>query len=200
MKDRLHGAVLGKDAVPGGAVPVHLAVKVVAIQFLSSRLEIVGVVAGPSRRRNQSQYFRRDGINRDCVLVVKGCASVAVRISCVRVINDRPCAGKVSGAKGRSRHGYEASAAVVAFIGPVVASEEEQLVLLNGPTESAAKIIELTLPLGASLKELLCPQSLVLKVLKSNSMVLIGARLGDDGNGGATRHPLLGIEIIGGNV
>src|SRR6266404_637362 len=88
MKDRLHGAVLGKDAVPGGAVPVHLAVKVVAIQFLSSRLEIVGVVAGPSRRRNQSQYFRRDGIYRDGGLVGKGRASGAVRVSCVRVIND----------------------------------------------------------------------------------------------------------------
>src|SRR6266852_6274349 len=121
VKHRLHGAVLGKGAVPGGAVPVHLAVKVVAIQFLCSRLEIVGVVAGPSR------------------------------------------------------HGYKAGAAVVAFIGPVVASEEEQLVLLNGATESAAKIIELTVPLGASLKELPCPQSLVLKVLKTNSMVLIGA-------------------------
>src|SRR5438309_7099776 len=200
VKDRLHGAVLGKDAVPGGAVPVHLAVKVVAIQFLSSRLEIVGVVAGPSRRRNQSQYFRRDGIYRDGGLVGKGRASGAVRVSCVRVINDRPCAGKVSGAKRRSRHGYKAGAAVVAFIGPVVASEEEQLVLLDGATESAAKIIELTVPLGASLKELPCPQSLVLKVLKTNSMVLIRARLGNDGDGRATCHPLLGIEIIGGDV
>src|SRR6267378_6075270 len=87
VKHRLHGAVLGKDAVPGGAVPVHLAVKVVAIQFLSSRLEIVGVVAGTSRRRNQSQYFRRDGIYRDGGLVGKGRASGAVRVSCVRVIN-----------------------------------------------------------------------------------------------------------------
>ena len=60
-------------------------------------------------------------------------------------------------------------------MGAVVASEEEQLVLLDGATESAAKIIELTVPLWASLKELLCPQSLVLKVLKRNSMVRIGA-------------------------
>src|SRR6267378_3575720 len=176
VKHRLHSAVLGKDAVLGGAVPVHLAVKVVAVQFLCSRLEIVSSVAEASRRRNQSQYFRRNGIYRDGGLVGKGRAAGAVRVSCVRVINDRPCAGKVSGAKGRSRHGYKPGAAVVAFIGPVVASEEEQLVLLNGATESPAKIIELTLPFGgASLKELPCPQSLVLKVLKTSSMVLIAA-------------------------
>src|SRR6266478_178709 len=175
VKHRLHGAVLGKDAVPGGAVPVHLPVKVVAIQLLCSRLEIVSSVARPSRQRNQSQDLLRDWIYRDGGLVRKGRASGAVSVSCVRVINDRPCAGKVSGAKRRSRHGYKAGAAVVAFIGPVVASEEEQLVLLDGATESAAKIIELTVPLGASLKELPCPQSLVLKVLKTNSMVLIGA-------------------------
>src|SRR5229473_7247345 len=179
VKHRLHGAVLGKGAVPGGAVPVHLAVKVVAIQFLCSRLEIVGVVAGPSRRRNQSQYFRRDGIYRDGGLVRKGRASGAVRVSCVRVINDRPCAGKVSGAKRRSRHGYKAGAAVVAFIGPVVASEEEQLVLLNGATESAAEVIEDALALlwayARSLKELSCPEGLILMVLESNSVELIAA-------------------------
>src|SRR5882724_9596623 len=177
VKHRLHGAVLGKDAVPGGAVPVHLPVKVVAIQLLCSRLEIVSSVARPSRQRNQSQDLLRDGINRDGGLVRKGRASGAgaVRVSCVWVIDSSPRAGKVSGAKGRSRHRYKAGAAVVAFIGPVVASEEKQLVLLNGATESAAKIIELTVPLGASLKELPCPQSLVLKVLKTNSMELIGA-------------------------
>src|SRR6266446_877547 len=178
VKHRLHGAVLGKDAVPGGTVPVHLAVKVVAVQFLCSRLEIVSSVARPSRQRNQSQDLLRDGINRDGGLVRKGRASGAgaVRVSCVGVIDNSPRAGKVSGAKGRSRHRYKAGAAVVAFIGPVVASEEKQLVLLNGATESAAKIIELTLHLGgASLKELTCPQSLVLKVLKTDSMVLIGA-------------------------
>src|SRR5882762_9881201 len=91
VKHRLHGAVLGKDAVPRGAVPIHLAVKVVAVQFLGSRLEIVSRVARPSRRRNQSQNFRRDGINRDGGLVGKGRASGAVGVSRVRVINDRPC-------------------------------------------------------------------------------------------------------------
>src|SRR6266568_1477502 len=202
VKHGLHGAVLGKDAVPGRPVPIYLGVKVVTIQFLCSRLGIVVGVAGPRyvRRRNQSQDFRRDRIYRDGGLVGKGCASGAVRVSCVWVIDNSPRAGKVSGANGGSRQCDKPGVAIVAFIGAVVASEEEQLVLLDGATESAAKIIELTVPLGASLKELLCPQSLVLEVLKSNSMVLIGARLGDDGNGGATRHPLLGIEIIGGNV
>src|SRR5437899_7741187 len=139
VKHRLHSAVLGKDAVPGGAVPVHLAVKVVAVQFLCSRLEIVSSVAGPSRRRNQSQYFRRDGIKRDGGLGGKGRASGAVRVSCVRVVNDRPCAGKVSGSKGRSRHGLETSRSLVAFIGPVVASEADHLVLHDRATESAAE-------------------------------------------------------------
>jgi len=36
--------------------------------------------------------------------------------------------------------------AIVAFVGAVVASKEEQLVLLDGATESAAKIIELNCP------------------------------------------------------
>src|SRR2546426_266229 len=89
VKHRLHGAVFGKEAVLGRSVPIHLGVKVVAIQFLCSRL---GIVVGA-----------------------------------------------------------------------------------DGATESAAKIIELTVSLWASLKKLLCPQRLVLKVLKSRSMVLIGA-------------------------
>src|SRR6267378_3663155 len=175
VKHRLHGAVLCKDAVPGGAVPIHLGVKVVAIQFLCSRLGIVVRVAGPSRRRNQSQDLRRYRVNGDLGLVGKGRASGAVRVPGVWVIDNSPSAGKVSGAKSRGRHCDKSGIAIVAFIGAVIASKEEQLVLLDGATESAAKIIELTVSLGASLKKLLCPQSLVLKVLKSRSMVLIGA-------------------------
>ena len=37
-------------------------------------------------------------------------------------------------------------------------------------------------------------------VLKKNSVELIAAGLGDDGDGRAAGHPLFGIEIIGGNV
>ena len=97
-----------------------------------------------------------------------------VRVPGRRVIDIRPGTGKVSSANGSSRQCDKSGVAVVAFIGPVVASEEEQLVLLDGAAESAAKIIELTVPLCA-FKELLCPQSLVLKVLKTNAMELIGA-------------------------
>src|SRR5213080_4672231 len=177
MKHGLHGAVLGKDAVPGRPVPIHLGVKVVPIQFLCSRLGIVVGVACPRyvRRRNQSQDLRRDRIYRDGGLVRKGCASGAVGVSCVWVIDNSPRTGKISGADGGRRQCDKPGIAIVAFVGAVVASEEEQLVLLDGATESAAKIIELTVPLWASLKELLCPQSLVLKVLKRNSMVRIGA-------------------------
>src|SRR2546427_516390 len=65
VKHGLHGAVLGKDAVPGGPVPIHLGVKVVAIQFLCSRLGIVvGVGCSGSQRRNKSYDLPRDGVNR----------------------------------------------------------------------------------------------------------------------------------------
>ena len=53
VKHRLHGAVLGKDAVPGGPVPIHLGVKVIAIQFLCSRLGIVVGIAARYRGGNQ---------------------------------------------------------------------------------------------------------------------------------------------------
>src|SRR6266513_4790265 len=201
VKHRLHGAVLGKDAVPGRPVPIYLGVKVVAIQFLCSRLGIVvGVGCSGSQSRNKSQDLGRDGIYGDGGLVGKGCASGAVRVSCVWVIDNSPGAGKVSGANSGSRQRDKPGIAIVTFVGAVVASEEEQLVLLDGATESAAKIIKLTVSFWASLKELLCPQSLVLKVLKTSSMVLIGAGLGNDGDGRASRHPLLGIEIICRNV
>src|SRR6266404_404430 len=64
VKHRLHGAVLGKDAVPGGPVPIHLGVKVVAIQFLCSRLGIVvGVGCSGSQSRNKSQDFLGDRVD-----------------------------------------------------------------------------------------------------------------------------------------
>src|SRR6267378_1858711 len=127
VKHRLHGAVLGKDAVPGGAVPIHLGVKVVAIQFLGSRLGIVEGVADPRyvRRRNQSQDLRSYRVNGDGGLVGKGRASGAVWVPRVRVIDNSPCASKVSGAKGRGRHCNKSGIAIVAFIGPVIASKEE---------------------------------------------------------------------------
>src|SRR5438876_9007168 len=54
MKHGLHGAVLGKDAVPGRPVPIHLGVKVIPIQFLCSRLGIVvGVGCSGSQGRNK---------------------------------------------------------------------------------------------------------------------------------------------------
>src|SRR5712664_3302712 len=99
VKHRFHSTVLGKDTVPSRPVPIHLGVKVVAIQFLCSRLGIVVGVAGPRyvRRRNQSQDLRGDGIYRDGSLVGKGCASGAIGVSRVGVIDDSPRAGKVSG-------------------------------------------------------------------------------------------------------
>src|SRR6266576_380502 len=196
VKHRLHGAVLGKDAVPGRPVPIHLGVKVVAIQFLRSRLGIVvGVGCSGSQSRNKSQDLGRDGIYGDGGLVGKGCASGAVRVSCVWVIDNSPGAGKVSGANSGSRQRDKPGIAIVTFVGAVVASEEEQLVLLDGATESAAKIIKLTVSFWASLKELLCPQSLVLKVLKTSSMVLIGAGLGNDGDGGASHAGVIVVAV-----
>src|SRR5882762_1016688 len=65
VKHRLHGAVLGKDAVPGRPVPIHFGIKVVAVQFLCSRLGIVvGVGCSGSQSRNKRQDLRRDGVNR----------------------------------------------------------------------------------------------------------------------------------------
>src|SRR2546427_13052889 len=90
VKHGLHGAVLGKDAVPGRPVPIHLGVKVVSIQFLCSRLGIVVGVAGPRyvRGRNQSQDLRRYRVNGDGGLVGERCASGAVRVSSVRAIDN----------------------------------------------------------------------------------------------------------------
>src|SRR5207253_4256700 len=100
-------------------------------------------------------------------------------------------AGEVSRAKSGSRKGLETSSrcAVVALEGPVVTAEEEQLVLLNRAAQSPAQIIENALALAraycCSLEELPCPQGLILMVLKKNSVELIAAGLGDDGDGRA---------------
>src|SRR6266568_7979814 len=58
-KHRLHRAVFGEDGVLRGAVPVNLAVKVVAVQTLRGRTEKVTGFRSTSRHgRNQSQYVR----------------------------------------------------------------------------------------------------------------------------------------------
>src|SRR5712664_1539654 len=181
MKHRLHGAILGKDAVPRGTVPIHLAVKVVAIQTLRSRFEIVSRVARPGRWRNQSQYFRSDRANWNGGLVRKRRPSGSVRVSGRRVIDSRPGASEVSGSKGRSRHGLETSRslAVITFKGPVIASEGEQIVPLNGASTRAAEVIQdaLTLSLAScrGLKELSCSERLVLMLFKQGTGVLIGS-------------------------
>src|SRR6266567_4147061 len=206
VKHGLHGAVFGKDAVFGSSVPIDLAVKVVASQALRGRFEIVSCVASPSRRRNQSQDFRRNGADRYGCLIGKGGSSSSVRVSGGRVIDNCPRTGEVSGSKGGSRHGLEAarSLAIIAFEGSVVAAKEEELVLLNGPTEGAAEVIQDALAISRAVgwgpKELPCSEGLVLMVFKQDTVELVGAGLGDDRNGCAAGHPLFRIEIIRGNV
>ena len=46
MKFGLHRAVLDEDAVIGGAIPINLAIEVVAIQALGRRKEVVVDIAG----------------------------------------------------------------------------------------------------------------------------------------------------------
>jgi len=199
VKHRLHGAVLGKDAVPGRPVPIYLDVKVIAIQFLCSRLGIVvGVGCSGSRDGIRARIFAAMGSiagsllpayclrpvpfgapvagekiipTRSCwaALLVSVTKTGALLLLAHVVANDVPSvqtlvaeyATEISGANGGSRQCDQPGIAIVAFVGAVVASKEEQLVLLDGATESAAKIIELTVSLWASLKELLCTQSLV---------------------------------------
>ena len=69
--------------------------------------------------------------------------------------------------------------AIIAFKGSVVTSEEKQLVLLNGAAEGAAEIIEdafaLSRTVGSGLKELPCPERLILMVFKQDTVELIRA-------------------------
>src|SRR6185369_14872269 len=92
----------------------------------------------------------------------------------------------------------------VTLIGPVVAPEEKQLVVLDGATKRSAEIIENALALFRAgclgLKELPCAKGLVLVVFKRGAMKLIRAGFGDDGNGGTADHALLGIKIVGRDV
>src|SRR5437016_13960620 len=71
MKHGLHGAVLGKDAVPGRLVPMLRGVKVMPIQFLCHRLGIVvGLVSCGSQGRNKcydllsAEIYRRHQVAR----------------------------------------------------------------------------------------------------------------------------------------
>src|SRR5438128_7420221 len=88
-KDRLHGAVLGKQGVFVSADPVDFAVKIVAVQTLRGRLEIIISIAGSGWRRKQRQNLRRDGVAGYGRLVRKRSAPCAVRVSCLRVIDYR---------------------------------------------------------------------------------------------------------------
>src|SRR6266581_7066471 len=194
VKHGLHGAVFGKDAVFGSSVPIDLAVKVVASQALRGRFEIVSCVASPSRRRNQSQDFRRNGADRYGCLIGKGGSSSSVRVSGGRVIDNCPRTGEVSGSKGGSRHGLEAarSLPVIALEGSVIAPEEEQLFLFDRTTERAAEVIQDALALsravGRGLKKLSRSQRLIFVVFKQDAVELVGAGLGDDRNGCAAGH------------
>ena len=96
-KDRLHGAVLRKQGVFVSADPVDFAVKIVAVQTLGGRLEIVINIAGSGWGRKQRQNLRRDGVDGYGRLVSKRSAPGAVRVSCMRVIDDRAGTSKVSG-------------------------------------------------------------------------------------------------------
>src|SRR6516225_679774 len=140
-KHRLHGAVLGKDRVPGSPVPVHLAVIIVAVQTLCGRRKIVVRLRGNAIhrdvcRRKQSDYLRRYWINRDGRLVGKSCPAGAVRVPRVRVIDCCPGTGEISGTKSRRRESLQIST-VIAFKSSVVTSKEEHLVLDDWATERA---------------------------------------------------------------
>ena len=95
----------------------------------------------------------------------------------MRVINDRAGTSKVSGDERRGRQGHQTGAAVITFKRPVVASKEEQLVLLDWATECAAKVVQTAVALiwavGLSLKELPRPKGLILVVLKQHAVELI---------------------------
>ena len=93
VKQGLHGAVLGKDAVPGSAVPVDLSVKIVAIQLLCSRFDIIESVARPAIRSwNQCENLCGDGVNRrKHVASVLSTPSATSNASCGRKNHSRAC-------------------------------------------------------------------------------------------------------------
>src|SRR5205809_6587772 len=62
-KDRLHRAVLRKQSVFVSAHPVDFAVKIVTVQTLRGRLEIVINIAGSGWGRKQRQNLRRAGVD-----------------------------------------------------------------------------------------------------------------------------------------
>src|SRR5215472_14443373 len=179
MKHRLHGAVLGKDRVLRGAVPVHFTVKIVAVQPLCSRREEVICVPGPGhiRQGNQSNDLFRDGVARhrircwptDGRLIGKSCPTGAVRVARMRVEDRRPGASEISGPKSCSGESLQISA-VVALERPVVTSEEEQFVLHDRAAKCASEIVQDALALPRTYRgcfeELPGPQGLVLMILK----------------------------------
>src|SRR5438105_3743191 len=124
----LHGAVLGEYIVLGGTVQVHFAVKVVAVQSLRSRMEIVVSVAGQRWRGKEGNDFRGDCIYGDRGLIGKRLSPGTVGIACRGIVDSGSGADKVPGAHSCSGHSDQTRAAIIALEGPVPTSEEEQLV------------------------------------------------------------------------
>src|SRR5215467_15179363 len=208
VKHGFHSAVLGKKGVLGRLVPIHFAIKVISVQALRRGREIVGGIRRNTvhchvRSWNQCNELRRDGINRDGSLIRKGLSSGAVSVPCCGVVDRRTCTGEVSRTKCCRRERLQTSP-VITLERAVPTSKEKELVLEDWAAKSTAHVIQNALPftwaVSCRLKELSCPQRLVLVVFKQASVELIRPGLGDNGDGRSTGHSLLGVEVIRRNV
>src|SRR5207249_1216819 len=140
------------------------------------------------------QNLGGDGIDWYGSLVGKRLATCTVRIACRGVVDGRTRLTEVSGPNIGRGHCLEQTA-VIALECPIPTKKEKQLVLPDRATQGAARVIQNALALlGSALEELPGTERVVLMVQEAHTVELVGARLGDHGDGRAARHPLLGVE------
>ncbi len=186
-------------------VPVHLGVEPVTVEDVTpgrvvvARQQAAGHVG--QRRQvcqlpgNRAAARRRDDPVRECGSVGPG------RIPGQRIVDRIRGPGHVAALDRGGRHGGK-QRGVLAVVGPLVAQEVEQLLLLDRPAQRRAELVvdQLGLLPPRRYEEGLGLQAVAAVVFKHHPVQVVGAALGLHIDGGAAGQTGLGVETAGSHV
>ena len=191
--------VTAEDLQTLGRVPVHLRVERPPVEEEPRLNEIVVEVAGQVRLRKEWDDLLRD--RADAILrndvAGKGRPSAAVRVSRQRIVDRRAGAGKIAAPHRLGRH-RNGSRHVPVLPCALIGRKKEHLVLADRAAQRAAELVLAPLAFGgARRREVVLRSHLLVEVVfVRRPAQCVRAALDLHVDGGATRQPLLGIEVV----
>ena len=210
VDDRAHVAELGPDLMARRPVPVHFRVVVLPVNRAIFRPRVVVRVATGTDTscvglRKQLLDLQRDRVEHALgnLVVRKRLPPRAVGVPGQGIVNHLQravgveCLAEVAGPERGVGHGEEREDALPPLIA-LEGSEEEQFVLANRAAERRPILVRLHRQLLGRRTRIevvrLGVQLVAVEVFKGRALELVRARLGDDGDGAAAGHALLGVE------